>query len=619
MSFSNNSSPKKGVPLSPGRRSQNSSSYFEKAREVSSKFDELEEKVSILEEECSSFKKAIGDGRKLIQEENKQIEAREKKVRRKMGTPQHPSPRSRAQDLVDYSDENGSRSYIFETPRPDYQLSRSQRLLDSTFSSASGANRNNNSNACISIKNDTYTNKDRNSQSFIPKRDYSSMSINNSYNSVNNDDNSNNSMNYNKNRQNVNDSDGSFEFSQSYEKKHNNSKSLYSQVETSPALSQSMEMYKKDKAIFSLQLKEMQNKITEIDGRVSKAQKILTEPIDGIEMYQNLVEDAERSLIKVQKRLNSFEDNDVDNYHNIIDNIEFLESQNDKRTRELNIKRKRLDEMRSLILRRRNSVNSRTLSRSIINAYSINSKNYSNDSKGRYTSNLSSELALRKIDEAHEKLKQRSLSIQEEEESIDKYENELIQKRKQMEQDWKAKMKRIESLSSEKRNIDRLKLNIHIEETEIEQLQSYLNDLGNEKIEITKRIESSIAESTRNISNSPKNHDDRIAKLNQKRRQLDSIDRKLKEKKRKVNRFEESVRKSIICLKLYNDQVEHLEAQVEEMGQTTQDQLEDLQRETTQLSKSLVTLKLLSNEKNSFKRNRSGENTEEFSDFDNFD
>ena len=275
--------------------------------------------------------------------------------------------------------------------------------------------------------------------------------------------------------------------------------------------------------------------------------------------------------------------------------------------------------MRSLILRIKVSNNSRIQSRSTFFSKNRSYRSYSSDNKGRYSSNLSSELAMRKIDESHAKLKKRSLCIQDEEGEIDRYENELIQKRKDMEQNWKLKMKKIERLSAMRREIDRLKLDIHVKETEIDQLTGFLNELENERLKITKNIAITIEKSTRRMSYYPQDCDEKRARLNQKQRHIDSMARKLKEKRRKINKFEESVRKSIICMKLYNDQVEHMEAQVEEMGRTTEEQLEDLQRETTQLSRSLATLRSPPNNKNYYQQNKSGDNTEEFFDLDNYD
>lgn len=650
MSFSSNYSPKRGVPLSPGRRSQNNQSYFEKAREVSEKFNELEDKISNLQAECSSFRKALNSGRRLVDEERKQIDLRTKKVQRKINTPQYPSPRSRGKDLIDYSDDIEPKAFQFETPKSYNHISRRQKKSESLLLSKNRINRDN----AYAKNNTSDLNSSQNSQMTIPKPNFSAIYANNSFLSNsdnNNDDNlNNNSFNensfssnsfsnegsnhhhhqnsYNKNysksysknqnRYNTSDSESSFEFIQPAFIS-NNSRNSMKQNEISPVLSNSMKMYKRDEAELNELVREMRNKILEINERVSEAQKILSEPIDDIGTYQNFTEEAEKSLINVQNRLNSFEENDFEDYNEMMSNIEFIESQNHKRTKELNIKRKRLDELRGLILRLRNSSNSRIQSRSTMNSYSKSGRNSSTNSKNQYSSSLSNELALKKIDEAHEKLKQRSLSIQQEEEAIDKYENELIQKRKQMEQDWKSKMKRIENLSSMKRDIDRLKLNIHSEETEIEQLRIFYHELENERHAMTKRIANSIEESTRSYSNRPQDYDERLANLKQKQRKIDSATRKLKEKRRKISRFEESVRKLIISMKLYNDQVEHIEAQVEEIGQTTEEQLEDLQRETTQLSKSLSTLRSPPKVKNSIRQNRSADNTEEFSDLDNYD
>lgn len=609
MSFLNNHPSKRGVPLSPGRRPLNNTSYLEKAREVSSKFDDLENKISVLEDECSSFRKAIDSGRKLIQEERKQIGIRARNIQRQVSTPQHPSPRSRAKDLIDYSDEMEPKEFLFETPHPNTRLSRTDRIMESTFSTASGVNRN----SYTIGNNNSIRKKNHNSHSFTPKRDYSNININSSYN-----DDSSSSMSYSERSYDKSDRYSTSEFSQSSKRRlhTHHTKNSYSRQEISPVLSKSMEMYRKDEAVLNKQLKEMKIKILEFDERVSEAQKILSEPIYNIETEEKLVDDAERSLIKAQSRLNSFEENVIEDYDEMINNIEFIESQNNKRSKELNIKRKRLDEMRSLIQRRRDLI---AQSRSLKKYHNKSYRNSSHNSKYRHSSNLPNEQALKKIDEGHEKLKQRSLSIQYEEESIDKYENELIQNRKQMEQEWKLKMKRIENLSSIKRDVDRLNINIHSEETEIEQLQNVLNDIRNEKLEMKKRISDSIAMQSRSLSKYSQNDDENISRINQKRRKIDSTTRKLNEKRRKNNKLEESVRKLIISLKLYTDQVEHLEAQVEEICQTTEEQLEDLQRETAQLSKSLTTIKSPPNERNSFQQNRSVDNTEEFGYYDDYD
>ena len=308
----------------------------------------------------------------------------------------------------------------------------------------------------------------------------------------------------------------------------------------------------------SLRIRERQlkSKMTDLEARQAHARKTLSEPVDDPRMIEVTIEILEDDIALAETQLHSKSDaTEPENFENLSKNLDSLEEAS--RQRKIELMRRQAEITAAKQVRENSPMSSPRLPlspRSRMQALNVeeivNGKKIGNS-----------------LDRMFQSFDERQNKINRDEHDTDDLEKSYQNTRRETEEEWNSKLKRVRELTEAIRENENMKLEIAESSESLENERHQLNVLVGEKEKIQRRISNILRDKDYN-SQKTSEHQKLVESLEERKRQLEEHDKTLQAKKeelemeeRKADELEEEVNSLAEQVEALDHQARNLETQ----------------------------------------------------------